>query len=141
MTKKSSQAIRKSKELAGRSTICHFATTDGRQPQVRAMAFVLKRNGEIWLSTFAKSRKIKQLKKNPRVEVYFTDETGIHCKIDGTCTLSTEIADKKKQWKSQPGLIKFFDSPKDPGLVVIRFKPKKYEYMSFGDFAYEVADV
>ena len=56
MTKQSREAIRKSKELAGKARICHLATTDGRQPQVRAMAFVLKRNGEIWFSTFAKSR-------------------------------------------------------------------------------------
>ena len=141
MTGKSREIIRKAKELARKSYICHLATVDGKQPQVRAMSFVLKRNGEIWFSTFANSRKVKQLKKNPKAEVYFTDEKGMHCKIDGMCTISTEPADKKKQWKAQPDLAKFFDGASDPGFSVIKFKPDRYEFKSYGDFAYEIAEV
>jgi general stress protein 26 len=141
MTGKSRETIRKARNLVTESDICHLATTHGKRPQVRPMSFVLKRNGEIWFSTHACSRKVKQLKKNPRAEAYFTDERGMHCKIDGTCTISAEVSDKKKQWKAQPALVKFFDSPKDPGLVVIKFKPRRYEYLSWGDSAYEVAEV
>ena len=141
MTEKSREIIRKARNLVTQSDICHLATTDGKQPQVRPMSFVLKRDGEIWFSTYAYSRKVKQLKKNSRAEAYFTGEKGMHCKIDGTCTISAEMSDKKKQWKAQPALMKFFDNPGDPGLVVIKFKPRRYEFLSLGDFAYEVAEV
>jgi general stress protein 26 len=141
MTKKTRATIAKAKKLIADSRICHLATIDGRRPQVRPMAFVARRDNEIWLSTWANSRKVKQLKKNPNAQLYFTNEKGMHCKIDGKCTVSTAPADRKKQWKAQPDLIKFFDGPGDPALVIIKFKPEKYEFMSFGDFAYEVAEV
>jgi general stress protein 26 len=141
MTKKERDTIRKVRELAAKSRICHLATTDGKKPQVRPMAFVLKRNGEIWLSTWAKSRKVHQLKKNPQAEVYFTAENGMHSKVDGVCSISTDPADKRQQWKAQPELVKFFDGASDPAFVIIKLRPEKYEFMAYGDFAYEVAEV
>lgn len=141
MTKKSREIIRKAKQLADSSSICHLATIDAKQPQVRPMAFVWKKNNEIWLATFAESRKVKQLKKNAGVQVYFTDEKGHHCKIDGACEISTDLADKKKQWRSQPDLVKFFSGARDPAFVVLKFRPRRYEYMSYGDFNYGVAEV
>lgn len=141
MAAKKREVIEKARSIASKTNVCHLATTDGRQPQVRAMAFVPLKNGEIWFSTSAKSRKIKQLRKNPKAEVYFTDEKGFHCKIDGVCTISTKLADKKKQWAAQPELGSYFRNIDNPDFAIIRFKPRKYELMSPADYGYQTAEV
>ncbi len=98
-----------------------LATTDGEKVGVRPVV-VKWVDGELWTSTFAGSDKAAQIKARPSVEYCFADKQWRHVRISGTCTISTDNADREKFFGMMPELKKYFSGPDDPNYVVLRTK-------------------
>jgi general stress protein 26 len=79
----------------------YLATADNGQPIIRSMTPIIEADMTIWLATFNSSRKVKQIKKNPRVCLAFIsqpngDKTAI---VMGKAKIVNDLKDKKRVWK------------------------------------------
>ncbi|TET98092.1 MAG: general stress protein 26, partial [Candidatus Stahlbacteria bacterium] len=109
--------------LVNRSTIAMLGTNgDEGYPNIRAM---IKMENEglktIWFSTNTSSRKIPQLKKNPKACVYFVDfDKWIGLMLVGTTEIRKDQQSRERLWRE--GYEKYY--PKgvnDPDYSVLRF--------------------
>ncbi|MCK4322646.1 pyridoxamine 5'-phosphate oxidase family protein [candidate division WOR-3 bacterium] len=116
-------AIEKGLSLVNRSTIAMLGTNgEGGYPNIRAM---IKMENEglktIWFSTNTSSRKIPQLKKNPKACVYFVDfDKWIGLMLVGTTEIRKDQQSREHLWRE--GYEKYY--PKgvnDPDYSVLRF--------------------
>lgn len=84
----------------------------------------------VWVSTNRSSRKIAELRHDPRATLLYFDKKALaYVTLIGTTTLVDDAAEKQKYW--QPGWAPFFpQGPKDPEYVLIRFVPQSIEIMS-----------
>ncbi|RPI76268.1 MAG: hypothetical protein EHM45_13430 [Desulfobacteraceae bacterium] len=111
--------------LAGLATV----TEDGK-PWVR---YVIAQGAEdltIRFSSFANSRKVRQIKNNPEVHLNcgVTGLTDLHpyLQIQGKAEVVTTKDEKEKFWNEH--LTKVFKGPDDPNYVVVIVKPYRIEY-------------
>lgn len=99
-------------------------------PHARTMSpFPPEDDWTIWLGTFPTSRKVKQIKNNPNVVVFYYDsESHSYVNLTGTARLVNNPDLKAKYWKK--GWKRFYpDREKD--YVLIEVTPKKIEICSF----------
>jgi len=110
---------------------CALATVDSTgQPQVRTMnPFPLKDDMVIWFATSRKSRKVKELRNNPKVCVYYADHknAGGYVSIDGTAEVIDDkellINMKRDYWQSIPNWQDIF--------VLIKITPVTMDVTNF----------
>jgi general stress protein 26 len=112
--------IAAARDIINATHYCALATLDETgQPQVRAMnPFPLGDKIEIWFATNRKSRKVAEIKKDPRVNVYYADHNNAsgYVSIIGKATVidDKELLKKMKRdywesianWKNNFVLIK-----------------------------------
>jgi len=120
---KKEKAIEQGLALVNMSTIAMLGTNDDKgYPNIRAM---IKMENEglktIWFSTNTSSRKIPQLKKNPKACVYFVDfDKWMGLMLVGTIEILKDSKSRKRLWRE--GFEKYY--PKgvnDPDYSVLRF--------------------
>ena len=94
------------------------------KPQAREMSpFPPEENWVIWLGTFPKSRKAKQIQNNPNVIVYYYDSKGMgYVSVSGTARLVNDPVLKAKYWKS--GWNRFYPD-RDKHYILIEVTPKR----------------
>ena len=94
----------------------------------------------IWIATFANSRKIGQIAKNPDVHLttgVTTVETAeSYLQIQGKAKILTDEATRKAVWFE--GLQGPFTGPDDPNYCVCRITPYRIEYHKMGPVPAEV---
>ena len=102
---------------------------DGK-PQARTMSpFPPEENWVIWLGTFPFSRKVRQIKNNPNVVVFYYDTNSYsYVSISGKARLVNDPDLKAKYWKS--GWKRFYPD-RDKDYVLIEVTPVKLEICSF----------
>jgi len=123
--KKKIQAKMTTPQLSALATI----TEDGK-PWVRYVTPVMDHNLTVWMATFAGSRKVAHIKKNP--EVHLT--TGVTCmetaesylQIQGRAEVLTDAATKKEVWSDH--LKRIFTGSDDPNYNVVKITPYRIEY-------------
>ena len=100
------------------------------KPQARTMApFPPEDDWTIWLGTFPTSRKVKQIRNNPNVIVFYFDaESKSYVSVSGQAEIINEPALKDKYWKSG---WKMFYPDKDTQYILIKVTPVKMEICSF----------
>jgi len=84
----------------------------------------------VWLATTAASRKVAQLRKEPRATLsYFDRSTLSYVTLLGHATLVADAAEKEKHW--QAGWAPFYpEGPRTANLILIRFAPQTLEISS-----------
>jgi general stress protein 26 len=100
------------------------------KPRARTMSpFTPEEDWTIWLGTFPTSRKVKQIKSNPNVVVFYYDvESYSYVNVTGTARLVNDPDLKAKYWKE--GWKRFYpDREKD--YVLIEVTPQRIEVCSF----------
>lgn len=119
------------REIINETTYCGLATIDSAgQPQIRTMnPFPVKEDLIIWFGTTRSSRKVREIRANSRVAVYFAN----HLKATGyvTVTGSASVIDdkellvqmKREYWNSIPGWQENF--------VLIKVIPKSIEVINY----------
>jgi general stress protein 26 len=84
----------------------------------------------VWIGTNASTRKVEQLRKNPRTTLlYFDTQSESYVTLIGTATIVTDDSEKARHWQEKwapfyPG------GAKSPILALIRFVPRRLEIVS-----------
>jgi general stress protein 26 len=117
------EAIQKSRELVENSTIALLGTNgDDGYPRIKAMLVPyhegLKR---IWFSTNTSSRRVAQLRRDPRACVYFVDfKVWQGLMLVGTVEILQDPDSRRRLW--HPGDERYYPlGVDDPDYSVLRF--------------------
>ena len=119
------------REIIKETTYCGLTTVDSTgQPQVRTMnPFPLNDEFIIWFATSRTSRKVREIRNNPKVCVYYADHITAkgYVNITGTAEIldDKELLTKMKRdyWKSIPNWQNIF--------VLIKITPKTMEVINY----------
>jgi general stress protein 26 len=118
-------------EIMKATPFCALVTIDSTgQPQVRTMnPFPLKNDMVIWFATARNSRKVSDIRKNPKVSVYFADHTAArgYVSINGTAIIIDDkellLRMKREYWESIPNWQDRF--------VLIKITPKNLDVTNY----------
>ena len=118
-------------EIMSETTYCGLVTVDSLgQPQIRTMnPFPVKEDFVIWFATSRTSRKVREIKNNPKVCVYFADHISAkgYVNINGSATVIDDkellVKMRRDYWNGIPGWQDIF--------VLIRIVPKSLEIINY----------
>jgi general stress protein 26 len=104
----------------------------GGRPQARTMdTFPPDPEMVVWMATNPRSRKVRQIEKDPRVALYYFDpETSAYVTLHGTARLVTDPEQKKKWWKAE---WSEFYPDREAGYLLIAVTPERLEVVSVED--------
>jgi general stress protein 26 len=119
------------REIIKSTPFCALATVDlAGQPQVRTMnPFPVEDDMVIWFATGRESRKVSEIKSNPKVSVYFADH--VNARGDVNTTGTAEIIDgndllekmKRGYWENITNWQEIF--------VLVKITPKTLDVISY----------
>jgi general stress protein 26 len=119
-------------ELMREARFCALVTLDASgAPQARAMdPFPPEPDLTVWLATNVRTRKVPQIRKDPRVTLYYLAAGGSgYVSLLGEASLVSDPAEKAKRWK--PDWKAFYkDENRGPDYVLIRVRPRRVEIVS-----------
>ncbi|MFQ5604452.1 MAG: pyridoxamine 5'-phosphate oxidase family protein [bacterium] len=119
------------RDLIDSTRFCVLITLDEQgQPQARAMdPFPPEEGMVIWFGTNRQSRKVKQIRNDPRVTVFYLDPSGAgYVTIIGTAKLVNDVAEKAKRWKKN---WKAYYKDKRESYLLIQVIPNKLEVVNY----------
>jgi general stress protein 26 len=110
----------------------YFATCDDDQPIIRSMTPIIEDDMTIWIITFSNSRKIKQIKKNPKICLLFIEQPNGNktARVMGKVKIIDDLKTKKYVWKIahyDPSSY-FPKGPEHPPFCVLKIIPSKIEW-------------
>jgi general stress protein 26 len=123
--------IAAAREIMGAQTYCALVTIDeAGRPQVRTMnPFPPEEDMTVWFATNTRSRKVREMRRDPRVSLYYAD----HAKATGYVAITghavlvddmQEILKRKRAYWDQafPGL---------KNLVLIKVVPERLDVLNY----------
>ena len=122
--------INVAREIIAAAGVCTLITLDEEgKARARAMdAFLPDENFEIWFGTNPHSRKVSQIKNDPRVTLYYFDKvSSSYVMIYGEANIIDVKAEKEKYWKEE-WLAFYPDYP--TGYALISVLPEWMEVVS-----------
>ena len=120
-----------SNEIIDSAYYCTLISIDRNgQPRARIMEpFKPDDNYEIWLATNPKSRKVQQLKNNPKSTVNYFNKTELsYVSLMGNAFIVNDEAIKSQKWKE--GWEQHYKNKKE-AYILIRFVPESLEIVSY----------
>jgi general stress protein 26 len=119
------------RDIISKTTYCGLVTVDSNgQAQIRTMnPFPVEDDLVIWFATARESRKVKELKANPKVAVYFADHISAigYVNISGRAEVIDDkamlIKKKREYWEGIPGWQEIF--------VLIKIVPERLEVINY----------
>lgn len=122
--------ISAAREIMNTTRYCALITTgrNGRA-QARTMdAFAPEADMTVWLATNSRSRKVAEIRRNPKVTLYYFDrESAAYVTIYGTARLVNDKNEKAKRWKED---WKTFYPDRERDYLLIEITPEKLEVVS-----------
>lgn len=106
---------------------CALITAKGQgRSDVRAMdALAPDENMAVWFGTNPASRKVAEIRRNPRVTLYYFDrEAQAYVSLHGLARIVTDPAEKLKHWKED---WKAFYKDRGQSYAVIEVRPVRLE--------------
>ena len=122
--------ISAAREIMTAARYCALITTgrDGRAHARTMDAFAPEDDMAIWLATNPRSRKVAELRRNPRVTLYYFDrESAAYVTVYGTARLVNDKAEKAKRWKDD---WKAFYPDRDQSYLLIKVTPARLEVVN-----------
>ena len=120
-----------SRDIIASANTCALITLDKEgSPRVRMMdPFPPEEDFTIWFGTNADSRKVAQIRNDPRVNLYFpaADHSG-YVTINGTAQLIEDQKEKEKRWKA--AWEEFYPAYPE-GYMLIKVTPVRMEVVSY----------
>ncbi len=117
------------KKLRGHA---YLATCHGKQPVIRSISPILDDKMNIWIATFAKSRKVAQIKKNPKVCLYFVSQPNGSqgANILGRAAIIKSLRQKKRVWAAAHyDLSGYFPAgPASKSFCLLKIVPRLIEW-------------
>ncbi len=123
--------INAAREIMVASGTCALITLDEKNlPMVRVMSpFLPESDFTVWFGTNPKSRKVNQIKNNPKVTLYYLDsDVSGYVVIHGTAQLVDDQKEKEKRWKVE---WEAFYPNRPEGYLLIKVSPEWMEVISF----------
>ncbi len=118
------------REIITSAKTCALITLDTKgRARVRAMeTLILESDFTVWFGTNPKSRKVSQIKNDPRVTIYYldSDESG-YVMLHGNAEIINDETAKETHWKEE---WEAFYPNKEEGYVLIKVTPKWMEVIS-----------
>jgi general stress protein 26 len=118
------------REVINASKNCALITVDSLGvANARTMdPFLPEKDFTIWLATNPKSNKVKEIRRNPKVTLYYFDkENPGYVTIQGTATLINSQKSKEKLWKEE---WKNFYKDRKTNYLLIKVTPSKLNIIS-----------
>ena len=82
----------------------------------------------VWLATNPRSRKVTEIRRNPRVTLYYFDrESSAYVTVYGTARLVNDKTEKAKRWKDD---WKPFYPDRDKSYLLIKVTPERLEVVN-----------
>ncbi len=110
----------------------HLATCDGARPRVRPVAPIVEDDLSLWITTHCNSRKVQQIKANPRIALSFVEYPGGDkvAIVTGEARLTGNLDQKKRMWQIAPlDLARFFPhGPESPEFCLYKIIVQKIEW-------------
>lgn len=118
------------REIMISAGICTLITLDENgEARARAMdSFLPENDFTVWFGTNVNSRKVEQIKNDPRVTLYYLDSDGSgYVVIQGIAELISDSQTKEKWWKEE--WEAFYPNIKED-YILIKVMPKSMEVLS-----------
>ena len=118
-----------------RARYCTLITLgDGGHPQARIMdAFPPEGEMVVWMATNARSRKVGEIRKDPRVTLsYFDAKTTSYVTLIGRATLVSDPAEKAKRWKEAWAKL-YIDGNRGDDYLLVKVTPVRLEVSAEGE--------
>jgi general stress protein 26 len=79
----------------------YLATSNGTQPFVRPVSPIVEDDMKVWLTTFSTSRKVRHIRKNPRICLAFVEQPqgDKAAVIFGEAQIVADLEKKRKVWQ------------------------------------------
>lgn len=125
------QLILAAREIMDASGTCAFITLDDAfVPMVRIMdPFPPESDFTVWFGTKAESRKVRQIKNNPDVSLYYEDsDASGYVVIHGKAQIVDDQEEKQKRWKNE--WEAFYPNNRE-GYLLIKVSPEWMEILSY----------
>lgn len=124
------QLISAAREIMTTTRYCALITTDARGvTHARTMdAFAPDDQMIVWLATNPRSRKVAEIRRHPRVTLYYFDrENQAYVTLSGIAQLVNDTNEKTRHWKEE---WKAFYPNRDRDYLLIRVTPLKLEVVN-----------
>jgi pyridoxamine 5'-phosphate oxidase len=109
-----------------------LATCDGDQPRVRTVSPIVEDDMSIWVTTRSTSRKIKQLRENPKICLAFVEppDGDKAVTVIGEAQIIPDIQKKRRVWKLAPfDLYEHFpDGPESDDFCILKIAIIRIEW-------------
>jgi general stress protein 26 len=122
--------ISAAREIMTTTRYCALITTGraGRSHARTMDAFVPEPDITVWLATNPRSRKVTEIRRNPKVTLYYFDrESAAYVTIYGTARLVNNKSEKAKRWKDD---WKTFYPDRDKSYLLIKVTPERLEVVN-----------
>ena len=122
--------IAAAREIMADARYCALITVDANgQAQARTMdPFPAGEDMVVWLGTNPKSRKVSEIRKNPRVVLYYFDQPSqSYVSISGVARIVDDPQEKARHWKDE---WKDFYPDREKGYLLIAVTQDKLEVVS-----------
>jgi general stress protein 26 len=110
----------------------YLATSDGDQPMVRPVSPIVEDDMTLWVTTFRTSRKVAQIRKNPRVCLAFVEQpSGDRAAVViGEAAMIPDLQQKERVWKLATFDLSqhFPEGPTSEEFCILKIDPKKVEW-------------
>jgi len=119
-----------------------LATCDGDQPRVRTVSPVVEDDMSMWITTRSTSRKVKQLRENPKICLAFVEppDGDKAATVIGEARIIPDLEKKKRVWKLAPfDLYEHFpDGPDSDDFCVLKITVSRIEWREIGTGAAKI---
>lgn len=103
-----------------RCKVAFMATCEGDRPRIRPMATLAVEGNDVYMAAYAASPKMRQLARDPHVELCFMDDQYRHLRVQGVYEMVDDPAMKHRMWEQNESMKEYFDSPDDPEYVLFK---------------------
>ena len=118
--------------MKANSRHAYLATCDGDQPFVRPVSPIVEDDMSIWITTFCTSRKVKQIKHNPKICLAFVEQPrgDKAAVVFGNTQITSDLQKKKRVWELAPFDLSqhFPKGPESKEFCVLKILVKKVEW-------------
>jgi len=111
----------------------YLATCDGDQPIVRSISTIVEEDMSVWLITSCSSRKVGQIKQNPKICLAFIEQPNGEkvAHLFGQAEIVGDMEQKKRVWnlvKNYDPSQYFPDGPESKDYCVLKINIKNIEW-------------
>ena len=126
--------LKAARELMEKARYCALVTIGGDgHPQARTIdAFPPEDDMTVWIATNPVTRKVAEVRKDPRVTLYYYEPGGPgYVTLLGRAVVVSDPAEKAKRWKEDWAAF-YKDKNRGDDYVLIRVTPFRLEIVSYG---------